>query len=415
MQMKNSNVHWLCAALFVILASACGNQQESSGAHQNEHEAGEAEVVKGPHGGRLLLDGAVKVELLIFEQGVEPQFRAWISDDGKPVLANLSVELTRLDGEKNAFRLAPEHDYLKGDGIVHEPHSFSVVVTAQHAGREHRWTYDSVEGRTQIAAAIAQASGIVVEPAGAAQIVDRIELSGRIVPDPENVRRVAARFPGTIRSVAKSLGDTVRAGETLATVESNDSLQIYAVTSPIAGVITERHANPGEQADGDALFVVSRYDRVWAELSVFPRDLLRIAIGQNVKLRAADGELEGEGKVARIAPLADSANQAHGVRVPLDNSQHQWTPGLFVTAQLQVGSVEVPLAVKLSGLQRFRDFDVVFEQVGDQYEVRMLEIGRRDGEFVEVLSGLKPGARYVSGNSYLIKADIEKSGASHDH
>jgi cobalt-zinc-cadmium efflux system membrane fusion protein len=45
----------------------------------------------------------------------------------------------------------------------------------------------------------------------------------------------------------------------------------------------------------------------------------------------------------------------------------------------------------------------------------MLELGRRDGEFVEVLSGLEPGTGYVSENSYLVKADIEKSGASHDH
>jgi cobalt-zinc-cadmium efflux system membrane fusion protein len=45
----------------------------------------------------------------------------------------------------------------------------------------------------------------------------------------------------------------------------------------------------------------------------------------------------------------------------------------------------------------------------------MLELGRRDGENVEVLGGLEPGTEYVTGNSYLIKADIEKSGASHDH
>ena len=45
----------------------------------------------------------------------------------------------------------------------------------------------------------------------------------------------------------------------------------------------------------------------------------------------------------------------------------------------------------------------------------LLELGRRDGEFVEVLGGLQPGTTYVTNNSYLVKADIEKSGASHDH
>ena len=86
-----------------------------------------------------------------------------------------------------------------------------------------------------------------------------------------------------------------------------------------------------------------------------------------------------------------------------------------VTAAVAVAERPVPLAVKTSALQPFRDFTVVFEQVGDEYEVRMLELGEQHGEWVEVLGGLTPGARYVTQNSYLIKADIEKSGASHDH
>jgi cobalt-zinc-cadmium efflux system membrane fusion protein len=80
-----------------------------------------------------------------------------------------------------------------------------------------------------------------------------------------------------------------------------------------------------------------------------------------------------------------------------------------------VGEHEVPLAVRREGLQAFRDFTVVYAQVGDQYEVRMLDLGRAAGEYVEVLGGIEPGTRYVAVNSYVIKADIEKSGASHDH
>ena len=75
----------------------------------------------------------------------------------------------------------------------------------------------------------------------------------------------------------------------------------------------------------------------------------------------------------------------------------------------------MPLAVSVAGLQRFRDFDVVFEQVGDVYEARPLELGARDAEFAEVTGGLAAGTRYVTAQSFLVKADIEKSGASHDH
>jgi cobalt-zinc-cadmium efflux system membrane fusion protein len=58
---------------------------------------------------------------------------------------------------------------------------------------------------------------------------------------------------------------------------------------------------------------------------------------------------------------------------------------------------------------------VVFVRVGDTYEIRPVELGKRDAQQVEVLSGLKAGDQVVVEQSYLVKADIEKSGASHDH
>jgi cobalt-zinc-cadmium efflux system membrane fusion protein len=86
-----------------------------------------------------------------------------------------------------------------------------------------------------------------------------------------------------------------------------------------------------------------------------------------------------------------------------------------VTGIAVVAEHDVSLAVRESGLQSFRDFTVVYARVDDTYEVRMLDLGRRDGEYIEVLGGLEPGTIYVTENSFLVKADIEKSGASHDH
>ena len=88
---------------------------------------------------------------------------------------------------------------------------------------------------------------------------------------------------------------------------------------------------------------------------------------------------------------------------------------MSVKGEVLVNSKEVPLSVKNSALQHFRDFTVVFAKYGETYEVRMLELGVSDNKNVEVLSGLKPGTEYVTENSFLIKADIEKSGAGHDH
>ena len=61
--------------------------------------AEEAEPEKGPHRGRMLRDGDFAVELAIFETGVPPEFRVWVSYNCEPVSPNaveLQVELTRL-------------------------------------------------------------------------------------------------------------------------------------------------------------------------------------------------------------------------------------------------------------------------------------------------------------------------------
>jgi len=54
-------------------------------------------------------------------------------------------------------------------------------------------------------------------------------------------------------------------------------------------------------------------------------------------------------------------------------------------------------------------------QYGNQFEARPLELGRSDGKWVEVLSGITAGEKYAGKNSFVLKADLGKAGASHDH
>lgn len=401
---------WLPTVL--LLLAAC----EAPDVAEDEHAA-EADAEAGPHGGRLLEDGDFALELAIFEAGVPPEYHAWATVDGRAVTPNdvaLTVELARLGGAVDRIAFAPQGEFLRSTTTVEEPHSFDVTVVARHAGTEHRFEYESYEGRTTIAADVARAAGIATATAGAGTIRDELVLYGSIAPDATRVRAVHARFAGVIRNVARNVGDAVRAGETLATIESNESLQSYSVTAPIAGTITARHAAAGEQTDADALFEIADFSSVWAELDVFSRDRARLAVGLPVAVTADDGAA-AEGTVAYLAPVGNRASQSVTARVVLDNADGRWAPGQFVEGRVTIGTAPVELAVPLAALQRFREFDVVFAQVGDTYEVRMLDLGRRDAQFVEVLDGLAPGTTFVIDNSYLIKADIEKSGASHDH
>lgn len=398
--------------LTLLALSGC----EMTAEPESMDETAAADFERGPNNGRMLRDGGFALELAIFETGVPPEFRAWPTENGEavaPSSVDLEATLARLD-TTDEIGFAPQGAFLRSRQTVHEPHSFMVTIEASHKGQRHRWEYESYEGRTRIEPEMAKAFGIETEIAGPATLTETITVFGKIVPSPERVREVSARFDGAIQSVDVALGEAVREGQRLATVESNESLQSYTITAPIAGVVMDRAANAGEQTAGRRLFTIVDPSSVWAELAVFPDDRARVAPGAEVDIAPATGGNAVSGTIAQLIPVA-SVNQSIVARVVLDNSDGQWPLGAYVTATVKVAAFEVPLAVKRSGLQSFRDFTVVYAQVGDEYEVRMLELGRQDDEWIEVLGGLAPGTRYVTGNSYVLKADIEKSGATHDH
>lgn len=385
--------------------------------HEEEGPA-EEEFERGPHNGRLLRDGDTAIEMTIYEEGVPPEFRIYAYLNDKPVepaKVDLSVELSRLGGVKGDFSFVPESDYLRGQTSVVEPHSFDVNVSARIDNKAHTWAYQSYEGRVEITPEAATAGGISTARAGPAQIRETAKVTGHIIIDPAKSAHIKARFPGVLRELRKSLGERVTKGDTIAMVESNDSLQAYAVKSPVDGVVLSQNARVGEMVADLPIAEVGDMTRLIAELQVFPRDAAKLKVGQPVRVSMIDSDTSVETQLALILPTFEVGSQAVPIRVYIENSAQHWRPGMLVEAEITTGTKDVALAVRTSGLQRFRDFDVVFAKVDDTYEVRMLELGVQDGEFVEVLGGLASGTVYVTENSFLIKADIEKSGASHDH
>ena len=271
------------------------------------------------------------------------------------------------------------------------------------------------EGHVELTAERIANAGIGVEQAGPAQIRETLPLYGVIAPNAERVLDVGARFPGVIRSVKKRVGDAVRKGEVLATIESNESLQTYTATAPLDGVVTQRHANEGAQTGDGPLFTVADLSKVWVELSVFPRDVAKMGVGQSVRIKSADTGLSAEGKVVYVAPFGTSTNQTLVARVELSNRDQKWPPGLYVTAEVVLATTSVPLAVKSESLQTLEERTVVFVRNEEGFEARPLELGRVDSEFSEVRAGVAAGESYATKNSFILKAELGKGDAEHGH
>jgi len=422
--MPASTFRPLVAALaLALLLAACGTDHDANDGHghsgEDGHDEGE-DAARGEHGGRLLEQDGYTVELAIAEDGTPPRYQAWLYRDGKPLPAregSVEVNLERLGNVDEQHVLEPQPDgSLMATSIVGEPHSFDVEVRATIDGQPLRWTYPSYEGRTEIAAAVAEQSGIKVAPAGAGTIADEREVQGLLTPVEGRVASVTARFPGPIRSLRANVGDPVRAGQPLATIESNLSLSTYTVNSPIAGVVTERNGTVGGVAAENApLFEVADLSELWVDLHIFGSDAQHIRPGVPVTVTRLSDGTSIETMLDRVLPGTATASQSTVARATIDNRDGEWRPGSAVKARITVDREPVELMVPLAALQTFRDWDVVFVRVGDTYEIRPVELGKRDGERVQILSGLEQGAQVVVEQSYLVKADIEKSGASHDH
>lgn len=284
-------------------------------------------------------------------------------------------------------------------------------------GHEHAHDEHAEAGRVAMKPAKAKAAGIVLEEAGTARILDALKIYGRIAPNEEAMTHVTGRFPGVVRSVGKRLGDAVAKGEVLAVIESNVSLRTYNVTSDVAGTVTKREVTPGEfVSEQKVLFTVADLSTVWADFQLYRDDAVKVKRGQRVQLEAAiEGRKRIEATIDYVAPTTAEATQTVLARAVLDNRDGSITPGLLVNGLAVMGENEVEVAVRPTALHTLDQRTVVFVQEGDSFEARVVEIGRRDADWVEILNGILPGETYATTNSFLIKAEIGKGAAEHEH
>lgn len=413
----------ISAVALALLLAACGGKSEAPAKPANEAggEHAEAEEAnKGEHGGLLLEQDGYAVELAIAEDGTPPKYQAWLYEGSKPLAASagtVEVRLKRLGNVAENHKLQPQGDgSLMASTVVGEPHSFDVEVLAKVGGKALRWEYPSYEGRTEIKAAVATNAGIRVAPAAPGVVADEHEVQGLLTPVEGRVAKVMARFPGPIRGLRANVGDRVRAGQVLATIESNLSLTNYTVTTPISGVVLARNASVGSVAsEGMALYEIADLSELWVDLHIFGADAQHIRPGVPVTVTRMSDGVAVETVLERVLPGTATASQSTVARATIGNLDGLWRPGSAVKARITVEEQQAALRVPLAAVQDFRDWKVVFIRVGDTYEIRPVELGKRDATQVEILSGLKAGDQVVVEQSYLVKADIEKSGASHDH
>ncbi len=513
MNVKN----WLSIAAVVLVGIVLGFfilrlEPADTEEHEAQSDQEETLMTKGPHGGRLLTQDGFEIEITIYKRDVPPQFRVYAYEKGTPLFpeqVELTMELHRLGGTVDVINFQKEGDFLRGDRVIEEPHSFDVKVSAVRESRRYEWEYTQVEGRVQLSHEALQSSGIGLMTAGPARIKTLLELPGEIKLNQNHLAHVVPRFAGVVTAVHKNLGDRVRRGEVIAIVDSLELADVkgqyiesvhrlelaqtsfireqslwrnkispeqdylssrhaleeaeitkqiaaqkllalglshadlatlsiepegtvklhrlrtpfreqmltrYEIRAPLDGVVIEKHLVLGEAIKEDtAIFMIADLSSVWGEFNVYAKDLNAVRLGQAVTVRSEVLAIEATATVSYLGPLVGEETRSARAHVHIANPDGRWRPGLFVTVEVVQEEITVPVAVAAEAIQTYRDWQVVFAQYGDLFEIRPLELGRSDGQWVEVVRGLSAGERYAAQNSFVLKSELGKSTATHEH
>ncbi|OEH45855.1 Cobalt-zinc-cadmium resistance protein CzcB [Legionella parisiensis] len=404
--------------LFIFLLSLSLIFSTSKNTRATDDRGFQETLQKGPHGGRLFKKGDLSLELLIFERAMPPHFRAYFYANGKiiaPDKARLTLLLTRFNGKKETVTFIPANHFLESNEVIKEPHSFDATVQLEFLGKQMMWHYASYEGRVKISPTVLNAAKIHTAIARSHEIKTELNVVGKILPNRDTLAPIYARYPGIIKSMIKNLGDEVTKGETLATVESNESLQNYTITAPINGTIVQKNATNGELTQNTKpIYEVANLANVWADFTLYRKNAPLVKQGMEVIVTGDEGRPKCWSTISYISPLGIEDSQTNLARAILPNEERSWLPGMYINGAIIINKKTVPVAVPLSAIQKMNEKDVVFVQQGDYFEATPVILGEQDEQWAEVTSGLDAGQRYVSENSFYIKAELGKEGASHE-
>lgn len=295
----------------------------------------------------------------------------------------------------------------------HDTHDEHTDGHDDHEGHDH---HD--EAAVKLSPEQLKEFDIRVESAGPGIIEQHVTVPGEVVVNQEAFSHISARFPGIVKQVKKRIGDKVEANETLAIIESNESLTPYSIKSLIAGTVIDKHATLGELLrEEDVAYTVADLSTVWINLSIYQSDLPKVKPGQDVSVSQGHGLRMAQGVISYISPIIDEDTRTATARIVLQNPDGAWTPGLFVTATISVAKDNVAIRIPFSAIQTIENKTNVFIKTNGEFKATPVSLGRTNDLFAEVISGLESGQQYVARHSFTLKAELSKAsfGDGHNH
>lgn len=234
---------------------------------------------------------------------------------------------------------------------------------------------------------------------------------------------------GSRRKFLEAEGELKRAAADLTSAQQRLSVyggrggagSVTTIRSPLAGVIIQRHATPGEVITANRpIFVVADLSRVWVVGRLYEQDVAAAKVGALATLvLQAYPKRMWRGTVSYVADTLDAQSRTLAVRVELDNPDRVLRPGLYGTLSLSRASAAGAAAITVpeGAVQRIEGEAVVFVPGDKPGHFRSVGVvpGKRIRGQVVIEQGLKAGSRIVSAGAFVLKSELLRADLADDH
>ena len=329
---------------------------------------------------------------------------------------NHGAEESPVDEHAGHDHGAEEVDVDEHANCAHD-HASEEEEHTDHEGHDHG---DHAEGvGIELSDEMVKTMGIQIQEAEAGSIEMASVFPAEIKLNRDRMASVSPRYPSIVREVYAEIGDAVKKGDVLATVENRETLAVYSITAPLDGIIISKNLALGETAGVDkVLFEVADLSSVWADISIFPKYQHLLRKGMPVEFEAHDGH-SARGTVQYISPIISHETRTFTARCVLEGAGEDFTPGAFVRAQIAVKTAEVAVRIEREAVQLIEGETVVFVPGEQGFQAVEVQLGLADDDFVEIKNGLHLSDRYVAIGAFSLKAQMITSGmdphAGHGH
>ncbi|MDQ9008557.1 efflux RND transporter periplasmic adaptor subunit [Acinetobacter gerneri] len=196
----------------------------------------------------------------------------------------------------------------------------------------------------------------------------------------------------------------------------------YALKAPISGVISKKDLVVGENVQlADQLFTINQLDQLWLEFTVPSSEFASIAPNQMLEFKSLQTGHLFKAQIQSLNSEADAQTGRLQVRAKVLSNAAELRPNLMVNVVLTQNSSAQALRIQKTAIQQIEGKNAVFvsyEHDGKmEFEAQVVELGQvsLDGQWIEIKSGLTQGQKYVAQGSFLLKSELEKGEASHEH